>query len=102
MHRSAYIKGQPPLLSDVYDENSKSRAIDLSLLTMSESGILQMLKDGLKEGKYVTVNSKSQDYKRTDEIHHGFGVDLHETEPFERNLREQEGRRYLLWRKVTG
>ena len=39
--------------------------------------------------------------KRSDESH-AFGVDLTETEPFERNVREQEGRRYLLWRKVTG
>ena len=57
---------------------------------------------GVKEGIDVTTDYKSRDYKRTAETHEGFGVDLHDTEPFERNLREQEGRRYLLWRKVTG
>ena len=39
--------------------------------------------------------------KRSDESE-GFGVDLNDVEPFERSVREQEGRRYLLWRKVTG
>ena len=39
--------------------------------------------------------------KRADE-NEGFGVDLNDVEPFERSVREQEGRRYLLWRKVTG
>ena len=102
MTLSEYMKRQHPFSSDVYDKNLKHRGIDLSHLTMSESAILQMLKDGLKEKRNVTVNSKSRDYKRTDEIHQEFGVDLHETEPFERDLREQEGRRYLLWRKVTG
>ena len=47
------------------------------------------------------LSSTSTTAKRSDESH-AFGVDLTETEPFERNVREQEGRRYLLWRKVTG
>ena len=45
-------------------------------------------------------NFKSEK-KRSDESE-GFGVDLNDVEPFERSVREQEGRRYLLWRKVTG
>ena len=47
------------------------------------------------------LSSTATTEKRSDESH-AFGVDLTETEPFERNVREQEGRRYLLWRKVTG
>ena len=47
------------------------------------------------------LSSTATTAKRSDESH-AFGVDLTETEPFERNVREQEGRRYLLWRKVTG
>ena len=47
------------------------------------------------------LSSTAATAKRSDESH-AFGVDLTETEPFERNVREQEGRRYLLWRKVTG
>ena len=47
------------------------------------------------------ISSTATTAKRSDESH-AFGVDLTETEPFERNVREQEGRRYLLWRKVTG
>ena len=47
------------------------------------------------------LSSAATTAKRSDESH-AFGVDLTETEPFERNVREQEGRRYLLWRKVTG
>ena len=47
------------------------------------------------------LSSTATAAKRSDESH-AFGVDLTETEPFERNVREQEGRRYLLWRKVTG
>ena len=50
-------------------------------------------------GKYMP-NAKSEK-KRSDESE-GFGVDINDIEPFERSVREQEGRRYLLWRKVTG
>ena len=50
-------------------------------------------------GKYMS-NAKSEK-KRSDESE-GFGVDINDIEPFERSVREQEGRRYLLWRKVTG
>ena len=96
------MKGQSRLSPEVYNKKLKNRALDLGLLAMSEEEIFQMLTDVVKEGKDVTADYKSRDYKRTAETHEGFGVDLHDTEPFERNLREQEGRRYLLWRKVTG
>ena len=62
----------------------------------------QGFESALKQLKQLHASSSTvKTEKRSDESH-AFGVDLTETEPFERNVREQEGRRYLLWRKVTG
>ena len=90
---------KPPVSQDAYQNYAKDRGIDLRLLALPETDISEMFKHGHKEGR--DVRYKSRDYKRAAEIHHGV-VDPKEEEPFERNLREEEGRRYLLWRKVTG
>ena len=51
------------------------------------------------QGKQTSITTLNKKKKRSDESE-GFGVDLNDREPFERSVREQEGRRYLLWRKV--
>ena len=74
----------------------KRQAMRLKRFSTSGSGALKDEQDHMQRTQTFTSKSKK---KRSDE-REVLGVD--NTEPFERNLREQEGRRYLLWRKVTG
>ena len=64
----------------------------------SNPDIFHKLQDPIP-GKF---NSNFKTEKKRADENEGFGVDLNDVEPFERSVREQEGRRYLLWRKVTG
>ena len=74
----------------------KRQTMRLKRFSTSSSDALNDVQDQIQRTQTFTSNSKK---KRSDE-REVLGVD--NTEPFERNLREQEGRRYLLWRKVTG
>ena len=74
----------------------KRQALRLKRFSTSSSDASKDERDEIHRTQTFTSKSKK---KRSDE-REVLGVD--NTEPFERNLREQEGRRYLLWRKVTG
>lgn len=78
--------------------NAKPKATHLDLSSSLDT--FNKVKNQMK-GKQTSITTLNKKKKRSDESE-GFGVDLNDREPFERSVREQEGRRYLLWRKVTG
>ena len=80
-----YVKPQP-----TYLKKDVSSSVDT----------FKKVKDQMKHNQ-TAISKLNKKKKRSDESE-GFGVDLNDVEPFERSVREQEGRRYLLWRKVTG
>ena len=78
--------------------NIMPRAAHQKRSSTSNPDILYKFQDPIPEKFKSNIKTEK---KRSDESE-GFGVDLNDVEPFERSVREQEGRRYLLWRKVTG
>ena len=74
----------------------KRQAMHLKRFSTSSSDASKDEQDQIQRTQPFTSKSKK---KRSDE-REVLGVD--NTEAFERNIPEQVGRRYLLWRKVTG
>ena len=100
MSNLGYLTRQSLPLSQIRIRNVEPEVTNPDLLTHSESNILEKVKRKMKRTQEVIPRSRGikKSFKG-----HGFGLDVDESaEPFERSVREQEGRRYLLWRKVTG
>ena len=101
MSNLGYLTRQSLPLSQIRIRNVEPEVTNPDLLTHSESNILELEKVKRKMKRTQEVIPRSRGIKKSVNGH-GFGLDFDESEPFERSVREQEGRRYLLWRKVTG